>query len=83
MAWLFQGSEAELHRLSDPDFIGVWSALFGEPPAAMIERSEMIGLMRSALEHDAVPTLRSEAQAMAARLAVSALNSGERPSRHP
>ena len=69
MAWLFKGSETELLRLSDPEFIGVWSALFGEPPAAMIERSEMIGLMRSALQPDAAPALRSEARALAARLA--------------
>jgi hypothetical protein len=49
MGWLFQGSEAELQALSDSDFVGVWSALFGEPPAAMIARPEMIALMRAAL----------------------------------
>jgi hypothetical protein len=48
MAWLFQGSEPELLALSDREFISVWSALFGGPPAAIINRSDMIDLMRTA-----------------------------------
>jgi hypothetical protein len=48
MAWLFQGTEAELLALAERDFIEVWSALFGEPPAAMIDRAAMIELMRAA-----------------------------------
>jgi hypothetical protein len=41
IAWrgLFQGSEPELLALSDREFISLWSALFGGPPAAMINRS--------------------------------------------
>jgi hypothetical protein len=49
MTWLFQGSEAELRSLSDPDFVGVWSALFGTPPKTMLGRPAMIAQMREAL----------------------------------
>jgi hypothetical protein len=52
MAWLFQGSEPELLALSDREFISVWSALFGGPPAAIINRSDMIDLMRTAFGPD-------------------------------
>ncbi|NNM71973.1 hypothetical protein [Enterovirga aerilata] len=83
MAWLFQGSETELLGLSDLDFIEVWSALFGEPPAAMIDRAQMVGLMRSALEPDAAPAFRSEARAVAARHAWAAFGAREAPSRRP
>jgi hypothetical protein len=50
MAWLFRGTEAELLSLAERDFIEVWSCLFGGPPAAMLDRADMIDLMRSALE---------------------------------
>ena len=46
MSWLFEGVEHELLALTDPEFIGVWAALFGGPPAAMIARPDMIAMMR-------------------------------------
>jgi hypothetical protein len=83
VGWLYQGSERDLLGLSEGDFVEVWSALFGEPPAAMIERAEMIALMRSALQPRARPALRSEARAMAARLAWATFSPPEAPSPRP
>jgi hypothetical protein len=49
MSWLFEGAERELLSVSDREFIAIWSALFGGPPAALIARADMIALMREAI----------------------------------
>ena len=55
MSWLFQNSEPELLALAESEFIAVWSALFGGPPAAMIARADMIALMRAAMTDKPAP----------------------------
>lgn len=52
MSWLSEECAAELHALSEADFVRAWTTLFGEPPAAIIERSEMIELIRTFLMPD-------------------------------
>ena len=37
--------DRDLLVLSDEDFVGVWKVLLGEPPAALIDRSEMVALL--------------------------------------
>ena len=63
MSWLFEGAERELLSVSDPEFIAIWSALFGGPPAAMIGRADMIALMR-----EAIAPRRTSSRIAAARL---------------
>jgi hypothetical protein len=44
--------DRDLLVLSDEDFVGVWKALLGEPPAALIDRSEMVALLLESLPPD-------------------------------
>lgn len=37
--------DGDLLALSDKDFVAVWTALLGEPPAAVIDRPEMVELL--------------------------------------
>ena len=57
MSWLFEGLEHELLALTDPEFIEVWSAMFGGPPAAMIARPDMIAMMREEAAPQPLPAL--------------------------
>ena len=57
MSWLFEGVEHELLALTDPEFIGVWAALFGGPPAGMIARPDMIAMMRDEAPHRPLPAI--------------------------
>jgi hypothetical protein len=44
--------DRDLLALSDEDFVAVWKALLGEPPAALVARSEMVELLLQSLPPD-------------------------------
>jgi hypothetical protein len=49
MSWLSEECAAELRTLGEADFVRAWTTLFGEPPATLIDRSEMVELIRAYL----------------------------------
>jgi hypothetical protein len=44
--------DRDLLALSDEDFVAVWKALLGEPPAALVARSDMVELLLQSLPPD-------------------------------
>lgn len=44
--------DRDLLALSDEDFVRVWKALLGEPPAVLVARSDMVELLLQSLRQD-------------------------------